>query len=102
MTKLLAILALFRKGNAVANPELWKNGGAALQVALTGFIISMAATGRVFGFDIPINIETAGAIAAGVMAVASVCVTYISSKRVGLPAAAAPPAPEPNGMREGP
>jgi NhaP-type Na+/H+ or K+/H+ antiporter len=105
MTKLMALFALFRKGNAVANPELWKHGGAALQAALVSLIVSLASTGTAFGIDLDMSTETAGAVAAGIMALSSVVVTYITSKRIGLPAAPSPqalPTPAQNDLRGGP
>lgn len=85
MSKLLALLDLFRKGSAVTEPELWKNR-AALVMTLSGLIIAINSVARAFGHDLHIDTETATAIAGGVAAVAGVLSTYLTSARVGLPA----------------
>jgi hypothetical protein len=73
-----------RKGEAVSNPELWKHGGAALQVALAAFILSLNSLAKAAGYDLQLTPELAGQIAAGVVAFVGVFVTYVSSKRVGI------------------
>ena len=92
MDKLWAILALFRQGNAVADPALWKNGG--ITVAL--LIPVLLAVGRVadsFGWPIFISESDAASIATAVLAISHIVLTVISSKSVGLPPRAAPVPP---------
>ena len=85
MSKLLSILALFRAGSSVADPALWKHGGAALQTAIIAVLLSINRIAGAFGHDLHIDDATAGTIAAGLCAAVGVCVTYITSDKVGLP-----------------
>jgi hypothetical protein len=87
MKKLFALLDVFRKGNSVANPELWKHGGAALQAALVPFLVALAsAVCTVLSYCFTLTPEVAAGIAGGVVAVVGVFVTYATSDKVGLPA----------------
>jgi hypothetical protein len=84
MNKLKAILGLFKQGNAVSNPELWKNRQITATV-LAGVILALVHVLAVFGFAVPIDTDTASAIAAGVIAVVNVVLTLTTSDKVGLP-----------------
>lgn len=92
MSKFIALFDVFRKGSMVANPELWKNGGAALQAAIAAFIVSAIAAAKGLGYELPISTDAAMAIAGGISAVAGVVVTFVSSDKVGLAARVEPSA----------
>ena len=85
MEKLWALLSLFRKGNAVADPELWKNGGITA-ATITGLLYAIIATAKSFGYEIPINESDVGGIAIGVLSVGHVVLTLVTSTKVGLAA----------------
>lgn len=94
MNKLFALFGLFRKGSAVANPELWKNGGAALQAVLVPFLAALASVVCTIAnaYCFTLSPEAAAAIAGGVVAVVGVVTTYITSDKVGIPAKPETPA----------
>lgn len=85
MGKLFAILDLFRKGNAVADPAAWKNGSMAAML-LVPLLMSVERAGKAFGVELWINEAIAGDIAAGVVALVGVFSHLVSSDKVGLPA----------------
>jgi hypothetical protein len=84
MEKLLALLALFRRGSAVADPALWKNGGM-LSAGLVAFIMAADRVAAAFGHPLGVTDSDAAAVAAGVAAVAHVVLTVATSDKVGLP-----------------
>lgn len=84
MTKLWAILALFRKGNEVANPAAWK-AGQITSTLLAGFLLAAVHAAEVFGYALPIDSSQIDAIAAGILAIGNVVLTITTSKRAGLP-----------------
>jgi hypothetical protein len=84
MGKLLALLAVFRKGSAVADPKLWKQGQITTTL-LGGFLIAVVQLMKAFGYDLPVDSDTASAIAGGIIAGANVLLTLATSKTVGLP-----------------
>lgn len=101
MEKLWAILDLFRKGNMVANPQAWKNGGIGV-AALVPCLLALARVSAAFGFELVVTEADAGAIAAGIVSIAGIVTTVVSSDKVGLPAKPAPaPAANPTGIGDG-
>lgn len=93
MAKLWAILNLFRRGSAVADPAAWKNGQITVNalVLLLGALVGAA---RSFGYDLPIPDAVLAQLAAGLLGVVNSLLTVITSKTVGLP-----PAPGPDNDR---
>lgn len=84
MIKLLAILDLFRKGNQVANPEVWKD--ATNSGLLYGALIMsvLSALKIFFGVDLGMDLDTANSIGAGFGCLVAFIVNNISSKRAGI------------------
>jgi hypothetical protein len=97
MSKALALLNLFRKGSAVADPALWKNRSA-LVIALSALIVAVAQVAKGFGHDFGIDNDTASAIAGGIAAIAGLFNNFATSDKVGVPglASVVPPEPEPD------
>ena len=91
MSKLWAILNLFRRGAAVADPAAWKNGQITVN-ALVLLLGALVATARSFGYDLPISDATLAQLAAGLLGLVNGVLTVTTSKTVGLPPA---PGPEP-------
>ncbi len=85
MRKLWAILDLFRKGNAVAEPGLIKNGGMGLITVLTTLLLSFSGVANAFDWSFRISQEEAATIAAGIATVLHIVFTVITSDKVGLP-----------------
>lgn len=86
MTKLIALLELFRKGRAVANPEAWKKG----QITATSIgivILALVEVARAF-FDvkIPLTTEQSQMVGAGVLVVVNLVLHIVRHNDVGLPA----------------
>lgn len=93
MGKLLALLDLFRKGDAVSNPALWKLG----QISATmigGLILAIINLSKVFGYDLQIDAEGANAIGAAILIIVNSVLTITTSPTVGLPAKGTPNKPE--------
>lgn len=84
MNKLLAIWQLLKQGNAVADAAAWKNRQISVTV-LAGVILAVINVLSSFGLSVPIDVETANAVAGGVIAVVNVVLTLTTSDKVGIP-----------------
>lgn len=84
MAKLLALLNLFRQGNAVANPAVWKNRGM-FTAALVAVLAAAERVADAFGYPLGITDSDNVAIATGLSAVVHIVLTLITSDKVGLP-----------------
>ena len=93
MEKLGAFWNVFRKGQAVANPEAWKHGQITAGM-VAALLAAAVALGKAFGYALPVSddqlVEIGGAIVT-VFGVYQSATTVISSEKVGLPAL--PPRP---------
>lgn len=85
MNKIAALWGLFRQGQSVADPKLWKERQVTATV-LAGVLLALVEAVRAFGVEVPVDSESATAIAAGVIGVVNVVLTYATSDKVGLPA----------------
>lgn len=82
--KLGAFWNLFRRGQEVSDPALWK----AKQVTgnmMGAVILALVAVAKGFGYELPMDNETALLIGGGFVAIGNVVLTIITSKRAGLP-----------------
>ncbi len=87
MKKLMVLFSLFRKGSELADSEKWKSHQIT-STMLGVFLLACVQAAKAFGYDLPINEETATAIGAGILGVVNVVLSIITSKRAGiLPAA---------------
>ncbi len=87
IAKLKALLNLFRKGNRILEPGLWRNR-AALVGYLTPLLIAVFATADAFGFDVDLDPDTLERASYGIAAIVPVfmaVVSTITSRGVGLP-----------------
>lgn len=84
MQKLLAVLALFRQGNVIANAAAWKNRQITI-TALGAFLLALFHVLKAFGVEIPVDEETTNTIAAGVLCIVNIVLTFFTSDKVGLP-----------------
>lgn len=80
--KLYAFLNLFRKGVAVSQPELWKQRQVTATV-LGSVIMAVVGVANAYGYNLPIDNETALAIAGGVLGVVNTILTLTTSDKVG-------------------
>lgn len=85
MEKLLALLALFRQGNAIADPAVWKNRGM-LAAAMVAVLAAAERVADAFGYPLGITDSDNVAIATGLSAAVHVVLTLVTSDKVGLPA----------------
>lgn len=85
MEKLKAMLQLFRQGSVVADPTKWKERQITATV-LAGVILALVHLLSVFGVAIPLDMDTANAIAAGIIAIVNVVLTVTTTDKIGLPA----------------
>lgn len=83
MNKLLAIWQLFKKGHVVADPTAWKQKQITVTV-LGGVIIAAIQVGNAFGLELPIDEETATAIAGGVIALINWVLTVTTTDKIGI------------------
>ena len=84
MEKIMAIWKLFHQGEEVANPAAWKQGHN-MGMIIGGFILTLFNVGKAFGYDIPIDTQTANTVGLGIAAAASFVLNNITSARAGLP-----------------
>lgn len=85
MNKLSALFNLFRKGSSVSDPAAWKNRQITATV-LGAFILALINVLAAFGYALPVDTETANAIAGGIIAFINVLLTVTTTDKVGLPA----------------
>ena len=91
MGKLAALFSLFRKGNEIADPGKWKSHQITAN-SIAVFLASLLAVAKAFGLEIPVGDGDIALAAGGVLGVANIIGTIITSKKVGLPAAEPEPA----------
>ena len=82
--KLKALYSVFKAGEAVANPEAWKRGQITATI-LAGVFIALVQLAKVFGYDIPMDENTATSIAAGIITLVNWLLTVATTKKIGLP-----------------
>lgn len=85
MEKVSALWALFRKGEAVANPAAWHNGQVTANV-LGGIIICLIKLLAAFGHPLPMDENSADSLGAGILVVVNFVFSVTGSPHVGLPA----------------
>ena len=83
MGKLLALLDLFRKGNQVADPQAWK-AGQVNAAYLGALVLALVAVAKAFGFDLPMDRDTALLIGGGVFAFVNWVLTIVTSRKAGI------------------
>lgn len=81
--KLLNWLEVFRKGSMVADPKVWKDR-AGVTMLLAGLIMAAVQLAKAYGYELPVDEETATLIAGGIAAVVGVLSTYATSDKVGI------------------
>lgn len=84
VSKLFSLLGLFRQGVAVSDPKKWKERQITATV-LAGVVLAVVNVLGAFGYALPIDTETANAIAAGIIAVVNVILSITTTDKVGLP-----------------
>jgi uncharacterized membrane protein len=83
MNKISAVIQLVRAGHSVADPVKWKTRQISATV-LGAVILAIVNLANAFGVDIPVNIDTANAIAGGIIAIINVIFTLTTTDKIGL------------------
>lgn len=83
MNKVSAIWQLFKVGQVVAEPEKWKRRQITVTV-LGAVILAVVNLLAAFGMSIPVDTETANAIAGGILAIVNVIFTVTTTDKVGV------------------
>jgi uncharacterized membrane protein len=83
LEKVSALWSLFRKGEAVADPAKWKSRQVT-STMLAALLIAAVQLAKAFGYEVPIDNESAMAIAGGIIAVFNTVFTIITSKHAGV------------------
>lgn len=85
LIRLLAVMDLFRKGEAVANKEAWKTGQITV-TAVAGLIMALIQVGKAFGYSLPVDVDsdTITAFAGGTLGFINIVLTFITSEKVGI------------------
>ena len=83
MGKLFDLYSLFTKGQSVANPEAWKDGGNAVTL-LVPLLMGLVKLAGDFGYGLTLSASDAGAIAGGVVACVQFVVHNVSSDKAGI------------------
>lgn len=84
LNKVASVIDLFRKGQSVANPEKWKNRQVTTTVVAT-VIVAGANTATVFGYPVPVDMDTANTLAVGLISIFNAIMTYVTTDKIGLP-----------------
>lgn len=87
LEKMSALWSLFRKGEAVADPAKWKSRQIT-STMLAGLLIAVVQLAKACGHEIPIDNDTALALAGGIIAAVNTVLTIITSRHAGLPSGA--------------
>lgn len=102
MGKVIALWRVFRKGEAVANPALWKTGQITVTMVAVLLVAAVQAAAS-FGFEVHADENQITAVAGGVVALVNVLLTVATSKTVGLPPVGeSPPGAGDDGRAEDP
>lgn len=98
LDKVKALWGLFKQGQAVADPKLWKERQIKATV-LAAVLLAIVNVVKAFGYEIPIDTETANSIAAGIIAAVNVVFTITTSEKVGARAVQEQPADTPEELQ---
>lgn len=84
MSKLLALLDLFRKGSMVADPAFWKRRqmeGTALAPVIGALVVAL----KSFGVEAPLDDVQIVALSGGLVVVLNLVLTLTTTDKIGLP-----------------
>lgn len=84
MSKVSALWSLFRQGQVISDPKKWKERQISATV-LGAVLIALVNVLQAFGYEVPIDVETANAIAGGIIGAVNVVLTIVTTDKVGLP-----------------
>lgn len=101
MNKVLALLDLFRKGNAVADPALWKQRQitATILIPLAGAIVAAL---DAFGVKVPLDDLQITQMVTGLVVLINLVLSVTTTDKIGLPPNANPTQPPDAGRSPAP
>lgn len=82
LDKLKGLWNLMQAGKAVADPALWKSRQITVTM-LVAVLMAVVQLAKGFGYELPIDENTATAIAGGFLAVINVVLTLSTSDKIG-------------------
>lgn len=83
MNKLSALWGLFKQGQVIADAKRWKERQISATV-LGAVLIAAVNVIAAFGYEVPIDVETANAIAGGIIGAVNVVLTIVTTDKVGI------------------
>ncbi|WP_297500454.1 glycoside hydrolase family 73 protein [Ferrovum sp.] len=83
MQKLFALWSVFKVGQSVANPTLWKTGAITVSL-LAPVLLKLGEVFQTFGIGIMVTNEQAAMLAGGVVAFTNIVVHLVANKDMGL------------------
>lgn len=85
MNNISALLALFTKGEQVANPQAWQKAQVA-GTAIGGVILAVINGAQAFGYTLPVAIDTATANEIGVAGVTlfNIALSAVTHSHIGV------------------
>jgi hypothetical protein len=84
LTKVKAVLELFKAGKRVSDPVKWKTRQVESTV-LVAAIWSAINAADAFGYTIPVSTETVDAVAVAILAGVNLVLTFATTNKIGLP-----------------
>lgn len=82
LDKLKGLWNLMQAGKAVADPALWKTRQITVTM-IVAVLMALVQLAKGFGYELPIDENTATAIAGGLLAIVNVVLTLSTSEKVG-------------------
>ena len=83
MQKLFALWSVFKVGQSVANPTLWKTGAVTVSL-LAPVLLKLGEVFQTFGIGLTVTNEQAAMLAGGVVAFTNIVVHLVANKDMGL------------------
>ena len=83
LDKIQGLWSLMQAGKAVADPTLW-NTRQVKTTMLVAVLMAVVQLAKGFGYELPVDADTATAVAGGIIAAVNVVLTVSTSDKVGL------------------
>ncbi len=83
LQKIKAAWEVLQLGKSLADPQKWKRKQIEVTV-LGGFLIGLAQLAKAFGYDLPVDEDTATAVAGGIIGLTNFYFTLATSTKVGV------------------
>ena len=84
ITKMKAIWELFQQGKEIADKNKWTTHQVSATM-LAGVLLAVVQLAKAYNYELPIDSDTATAIAGGVLTVVNTVMSIMGNKHLGLP-----------------